>query len=61
MDMFAASQFLRYKGEAESKTLTGGIISLGIVIYLIATFYSMIVDTFNKILISAASDTSQAS
>jgi len=60
LDLFSTSQFLRFKGDAESKTFTGGVVSLAIVIYLIATFSTMIIDTFDKILISAASDTSQA-
>lgn len=59
MDLFASMQFLRFKHDAETKTMTGGIISFGIMLFLAITFSSMIIDTFNKVLINAVQDASQ--
>ena len=59
LDLFSSMQLLRFDGDAETKTFTGGIISLGLIVYLISTFSSMILDTFDKILIQSSSDTSQ--
>jgi hypothetical protein len=59
LDLFSSIQLLRFDGDAETKTFTGGIFSLAIVIYIMSTFSSMILDTFNKIRISSTSATSQ--
>jgi hypothetical protein len=59
MDLFSSIQLLRFDGDAETKTFTGGIFSLGIMIYLIATFSSMVFDTFNKVIISFTTDNVQ--
>ena len=60
LDLFSSIQLLRFEGNAETKTFTGGIVSLGLIIYLASTFSSMIIQTFNKILIQSTSDTTQA-
>ncbi len=60
LDLFSSIQLLRFKGDAETKTLTGGAISLIIFIYLSVTFTGMIIDTFKKVIITSISDTSQA-
>ena len=60
LDLFSSIQLLRFQGDAETKTLTGGIISLAIFIYLAITFFNMIVDTFHKVVITSISDTTQA-
>jgi TRAP-type mannitol/chloroaromatic compound transport system permease small subunit len=60
MDLFASMQFLRFKHDAETKTMTGGLISFAIMVVLAVTFSSMIIDTFNKVLINAVQDASQA-
>ncbi len=60
MDLFASMQFLRFKHDAETKTMTGGLISFGLMMVLVITFSSMILDTFNKVLINAVQDASQA-
>lgn len=60
LDLFSSMQLLRFKGDAETKTLTGGMISFVIYIYLAVTFSTMIIDTFNKIVINSVSDTTQA-
>jgi len=59
LDLFSSIQLLRFDGDAETKTFTGGVVSLAVVIYLISTFSSMILDTFDKILIQATSVTNQ--
>lgn len=59
LDLFSSIQLLRFDGDAETKTFTGGIVSLGIVLYIMSTFSSMILDTFNKIVITSSSDTTQ--
>lgn len=60
MDLFSSIQLLRFDGDAETKTLTGGVFSLAVVIYLISTFSSMVFDTFNKLIIASTSDTIQS-
>jgi len=46
-DFFYSSEMLRYNSEMEYKTLTGGFISLGIIITIVIGFASIIIDTFN--------------
>ena len=60
LDLFSSIQLLRFKGDAETKTLTGGLISFLIFIYLSVTFTGMIIDTFHKVVITAIIDTTQA-
>ena len=59
-DLFASMQFLRFKSDAETKTLTGGLISIAVVGFLIGQFSTMIIDTFSKVLITSVSDSTQA-
>ena len=53
-------QFLRFKSDAETKTLTGGFISLSVVIFLATQFATMVLDTFGKIVITSVTDSTQA-
>lgn len=46
-DFFNSSQMLRFQKENEYRTLTGGIISICIIITIIISFASMILDTLN--------------
>lgn len=59
MDLFSSIQLLRFDGDAETKTFTGGILSLAIMIYLLATFSTMVFDTFNKLIITFTTDNVQ--
>ena len=59
MDLFSSMQLLRFDGDAETKTFTGGIFSLAIMIYLLATFSTMVFDTFNKLIITFTIDNVQ--
>lgn len=60
MDLFSSMQFFRFKQDAETKTLTGGVISFSIISFLVVTFSNMMIDTFNKVLIYSAVDSNQA-
>lgn len=59
-DLFASMQFLRFKSDAETKTLTGGIISLSVIIFLMTQFADMILDTLGKVVITSVTDSTQA-
>ena len=59
MDLFSSIQLLRFDGDADTKTFTGGIISFALVVYLISTFSTMVLNTFNKLIITAYQDTTQ--
>jgi hypothetical protein len=61
MDLFSSIQLLRFDGDAETKTFTGGIFSLAIIIYLLSTFSTMVFDTFNKLIITSTTDNKQNS
>ncbi len=60
LDLFSSMQFLRFRKDAETKTLTGGFISFSIIAYLVITFSRMMLDTFNKVLIYSLTDSNQA-
>lgn len=59
MDLFSSIQLLRFDGDAETKTFTGGVFSLAIIIYLLSTFSTMVFETFSKLIITSATDTTQ--
>jgi hypothetical protein len=61
MDLFSSIQLLRFDGDAETKTFTGGIFSLAIIIYLLSTFSTIVFDTFNKLIITSTTDNKQNS
>ena len=46
---------MRYKTEPEYRTLFGGILSLLIFVGLIVTFYSKLIETVNKVVITSVS------
>ena len=60
VDLFSSIQLLRFEGEAQTKTFTGGVISFAIIVYMMTTLTSMISDTFNKLVITSNQDTTQA-
>ena len=47
-DLFSYSTFLRYRGDAEYTTATGGILSLGVIAISAVLFASMGLKTVNK-------------
>lgn len=51
-DFFYSKEMLRYDEDEDYKTLTGGIISLGIIIAIVVGFASMILSTLNRTSIS---------
>lgn len=48
VDLFPNSKLLRYKGESEYTTVTGGIISSMVIIMFIVLFASMGLKTLNR-------------
>jgi hypothetical protein len=56
LDFFPATQFLRYKGETEYKTATGGFVSFVIIIIFIILFTSTGLDMINKTTVTATSN-----
>ncbi len=47
---------LRYNGDTQYRTVTGGIATLGIMIMVIIGFFSMISETINKTAISSTTN-----
>ena len=56
-DLFPANQFLRYKGEADYTTVTGGLTSLLILTVFMAMFASMGLQTAQRQIIFASAST----
>lgn len=56
-DMFCSSEMLRYNSETQYKTLTGGLFSISIFIFIVAGFASMIADTLNRTTIASTLQT----
>ena len=52
--MFSSSEMLRYNEDAQYQTFTGGIFSLGIILTVIAGFFSMISQTLNRTAITSS-------
>ena len=55
-DSFPATQFLRYNGESEYATATGGILSLIIIVIFIILFTSTGLDIVNRVTVTATSN-----
>ena len=56
-DFFQSSKFLRYNGDAEYKSTTGGFTSVAVVIIFVILFSSMGLRTIKKEIISSSVDT----
>lgn len=57
IDLFPTSIFLRYKGETDYTTATGGFLSITVIIVFIILFASMGIKTLKKEIISTSSET----
>lgn len=55
-DFFYSTEMLRFNDESEYKTITGGLISLGIIIMIMAGFATMIIDTFSLNSVKSSTD-----
>lgn len=55
-DCFASTQFLRYKGEPQYSTATGGIISIIIIIIFIVLFINAAINVINKATVTATTN-----
>ena len=53
-DLFSQTTLLRYNGEAEYSTATGGFISIAVITIFIALFFSMGLKTLNKEIITSS-------
>jgi hypothetical protein len=56
-DLFAVSQFIRYKGEPDYSTATGGFCSVAILTIFAVLFTSMAVKTVDREIINWTSET----
>ncbi len=56
MDLFAHSQFLRYRSEESYRTITGGIVSLLLIGLFIGIFWTMVIGTFSYSIITSQSE-----
>ena len=56
IDMFYSSEMLRYENKKEYKTITGGLVTISIVVMVIVGFANMISDTLNKTAITSSLD-----
>ena len=56
-DFFQSSKFLRYNGEGEYKSTSGGIVTILVIGVLIALFFSMGLRTIRKEIISSSIET----
>ena len=54
-DLFAVSQFVKYKGESDYKTATGGFCSVAILTIFAVLFTSLAIRTVNREIISWSS------
>ena len=54
LDLFPASQFIRYRKETEFKTAFGGFMSMVIIAVMVALFTNMSLQTLSKSLITAS-------
>ena len=48
LDLFPNSNFLRYNGDDKYTTVTGGVLSIGIIVIFVILFASMGLQTANK-------------
>lgn len=54
-DLFSTSQFLRFQGEGEYKTASGGLCSLIVIAIFMALFMSTAIQTLNMQIITWSS------
>lgn len=58
-DFFSSAQFFRFRGDADNKTLTGGLLSLSLIVALLVLFSNMVITTLDKIIITSSTSTTQ--
>ena len=59
VDLFPNAQLLRYNGESDYTSLTGGILSVAVIVIFIVLFANMGFKTVNKDLITSSIYTEQ--
>lgn len=60
-DFFCSNQLLRYNSDTQYNTVTGGLLSIGIIIVIVIGFASMITDTLNRTSITSSKTTTKNS
>ena len=58
LDIFSHGQFLRYRGEENYRTITGGIVSVILMVLFAGIFSTLVLSTFQKSLITTTFDMS---
>ena len=53
-DFFCSNQLLRYNSDTQYNTVTGGLLSIAIIIVIVIGFASMITDTLNRTSITSS-------
>ena len=56
-DFFSTNEFWRYKGHSDFKTLSGGVVSILIMIVMAIMFANIVIKTINKQIITYSMDT----
>ena len=56
LDFFYTAEVLRVRSQPDYKTLLGGLTSIAIIVALLVSFYTKIIDTLDKILITSSLD-----
>ena len=51
--MFYSAEMLRYNKDTQYKTVTGGLMTIGIIVLVVIGFFSMISQTLNKTAITS--------
>ena len=57
IDLFPTSTFLRYKGDNDYTTVTGGCVSFSVIVIFVILFSSMGIRTLRKEIIASATQT----
>jgi hypothetical protein len=58
LDFFEHQSLLRYQREPGYKTLTGGIVSLLLILIFVGLFANLVIDTFNNSIITDGTNVS---
>ena len=60
-DLFCSNQLLRYNSDTQYSTITGGLLSIAIIVVIVIGFASMIADTLNRTSITSTLTTTKHS
>ena len=60
-DLFCSNQLLRYNSDTQYSTITGGLLSIAIIVVIVIGFASMIADILNRTSITSTLTTTKHS